>query len=331
MKFLIIGHELHSHTHSYIFNGIYRALKYMKYEVDWIYNDEQINKIKSEEIKYNLIITELYYNKNIPIIKDCIYIIQQPFLEQFYNVKLKLKKYYPKSKHIWNVENFPYYITDNYMDQILKDISTNNIILWRPYLVNNNNYNCKFNYDKYKVISTPWATDLLPEEINKNIENLKDIKSKNISNFIGMHLEHNDILKENLKKYNINYVNYGGTFNKDSNKNKSIEDNIKLIQESIIAPALQSNWQIENEYIPCRIFKNISYGKMGITNNKAVNKLFDNKLIYSKDIGELVKKGLEFEKKEDKFDKIKELMIEVRDNHTYINRINFILDLLKNK
>ena len=34
-------------------------------------------------------------------------------------------------------------------------------------------------------------------------------------------------------------------------------------------------------------------------------------------------------KPDDKFSIIKELMIEVRDNHTYINRINFILDFLK--
>ena len=104
---------------------------------------------------------------------------------------------------------------------------------------------------------------------------------------------------------------------------------MELIQESIIAPALQSEWQIENKYIPCRIFKNISYGKMGITNSKAVNELFDNKLIYSTNIEELVKQGLEFEKNKERFDKIKELMIEVRDNHTYINRINFILDFIK--
>ena len=33
--------------------------------------------------------------------------------------------------------------------------------------------------------------------------------------------------------------------------------------------------------------------------------------------------------RDDKFYIIKELMIEVRDNHTYVNRINFILDFLK--
>jgi len=67
----------------------------------------------------------------------------------------------------------------------------------------------------------------------------------------------------------------------------------------------------------------------GITNNKAVNKLFNNKLIYTIDIQDLVKQGLEFKNRNDEYDIIKELMIEVRDNHTYINRINFILDFLK--
>ena len=143
-----------------------------------------------------------------------------------------------------------------------------------------------------------------------------------------MPLQHNQILKDVLEKYGIEYKNYGGTFNKDSDKNKSFQENMQLIQESIIAPALQSGWQIANEYIPCRIFKNISYGKMGITNNKAVNKLFNNKLIYSENIEELIEQGLEFEKRNDKFYKIKELMIEIRDNHTYINRIQYIFNYL---
>jgi hypothetical protein len=42
-----------------------------------------------------------------------------------------------------------------------------------------------------------------------------------------------------------------------------------------------------------------------------------------------VKKGLEFNNKPEKNKIIKDLMIEVRDNHTYLNRINFILDFIK--
>jgi hypothetical protein len=68
---------------------------------------------------------------------------------------------------------------------------------------------------------------------------------------------------------------------------------------------------------------------MGITNSEAVYELFNKKIIYSKNIDELVQKSLEFNKNNDRFSIIKELMIEVRDNHTYINRINFIIDFLK--
>jgi len=65
MKILIIGHELHSHSHSYIFNGIYISLKYLDHKVDWIYTDEEINKIKNKNTNYDIILTELYYNKNV--------------------------------------------------------------------------------------------------------------------------------------------------------------------------------------------------------------------------------------------------------------------------
>lgn len=120
------------------------------------------------------------------------------------------------------------------------------------------------------------------------------------------------------------FDSYGGMFDTNSPYNKSFEENQQLIKESIISPALQNEWQVEQGYIPCRIFKNISYGKMGITNNKYVNELFDNKLIYDTNIETLVDKGLKFEQKEDKYDTIIELMKEVRDKHTYINRIDYI-------
>ena len=115
---LIIGHELHSHTHSYIFNGIYKALIALNYNVDWIQNDDDINKVKSlisSKIQYDIIITELYYNKNIPIIENCTYIIQQPFLELF-----------KKSDNS--------YETDDFMKSYFKNIPKQNIILWRPYM-----------------------------------------------------------------------------------------------------------------------------------------------------------------------------------------------------
>ena len=102
---------------------------------------------------------------------------------------------------------------------------------------------------------------------------------------------------------------------------------MELIQESILAPAFQEKWQVDNGYIPCRIFKNISYGKMGITNNSFVNELFNNKLIYGENIHETLDLALVNNNK----DKLISLMEEVRDRHTYVNRINLILHFLEKK
>ena len=53
--------------------------------------------------------------------------------------------------------------------------------------------------------------------------------------------------------------------------------------------------------------------------------LFDGKVLYDENLKELVKKGILFERLEDKNKYVKEFMEIVRDNHTYLNRIESIL------
>jgi hypothetical protein len=64
---------------------------------------------------------------------------------------------------------------------------------------------------------------------------------------------------------------------------------------------------------------------MGITNNPVVNELFNNLLIYDDNLIELIKKSLAFNYVPNKNEVIINLMKYVRDNHTYINRINTIM------
>jgi hypothetical protein len=340
-KIIIWGFELHNHTHSYIHNAFYTAFKYLQYNVYW-YNQDGYNNYPNENSPDNfdnsLFIVVGVESRKLPINESSFYIWHTsscPIDKEFNGTDYKI----PKCSIYKNITGIP--------KQNLLKLHT----LWKPCnnpkcndinngcnnwshdaweskikFYDNNNYyyyNCKYN-----IIYMPWATDLLPSQIQHNINNLENIKSYRISYFIGMELPHWTIFKNELLKYGINYINYGGTFDKHSENNKSVEENMRLIQSSIIAPSLQDEHQIIHEYVPCRIFKNISYGKMGLTNNITVNTLFDNKLIYSNNISELVKKGLEFENDSNKYAKIKLLMEEVRDHHTYINRINFILDFL---
>ena len=315
-KVIIWGHELHNHTHSYIHNAFYITFKHLNYEVYWFNKDGKNNyPINNYSVDFNntLYIVHGLESENLPL-NDTSYYIG-------HNVEWIGNEYKIPAKH-------------QSINQST-GIPCNNILSLQVYSIGCLNELCYENINYYRYTSDnncifiPWATDLLPHEIDDNIKNLDSFNIKNISNFIGMPLEHNSKLKNVLEKYNILYANYGGTFDIKSEKNKSVEENMRLTQESIIAPALQTEWQINNHYIPCRIFKNISYGKMGITNSKTVYELFNEKILYSDNIDELVKKSLEFNKRHDKNNIIRELMIYVRDNHTYINRINYILKFIK--
>jgi hypothetical protein len=78
-------------------------------------------------------------------------------------------------------------------------------------------------------------------------------------------------------------------------------------------------------YIPCRIFKNISYGQLGITNSWSVNDLFGGAIVYDSDI-----KNLFYKAQDQRSNKslVLEQMSYVKTNHTYLNRVAAILSIL---
>ena len=320
-KVIIWGHKLHDHTHSYIHYGWYKAFKYLGYETYWLNDDVDLSTLSIDFTNCFFIVHGLRVF-NLPIDQSNYYL--------FHNTHLKRKKY----------ENTIYYMPQKHKlyqnNQFLVNpkigLLKRNCIANQVYTKDCINRDMKkedlmYHYylePPHYMLYFPWATDLLPHEIDENIKNLEKKRIENISYFVGMSHSKWDIYKECLKNRGINYKNYGGTFNVNSDRNKSSKENMELIQKSRLAPALQTDWQVRAQYIPCRIFKNISYGKMGITNSLAVHKLFDEKLIYSENIEVLVDKSLEFEKRGDKYDVIKDLMKEVRDKHTYLNRIDYI-------
>ena len=96
-----------------------------------------------------------------------------------------------------------------------------------------------------------------------NINNISTIRNNRTNNifFIGQITNSWNQLKQLCQYNNIPFVKYGATFNNKDPRALSIEDNQKFIQQSFISPALQDELQIKDDYVPCRIFKNISYGK----------------------------------------------------------------------
>jgi hypothetical protein len=298
-KVIIWGHKLHTHTHSYIHYGFCKGFKHLQYDTYWFDNSDNTEDF---DFSGSLFITEGQVDKNIPLRDDCYYILHNIDQEKYKNSVLDKKKI------------------------LVIQVYTNDCVKRNELMVEPYTYFTKAeNDDSLSILYFPWATDLLPYEIEKNIEKLDNVKTINNVCFIGSQTEETEEIKKFCLYNKFGYVNAGGF----SKNNVNADTHQKMISESILSPAIQTKWQVENGYIPCRIFKNISYGKMGITNSETVFNLFEKKIIYNKDIVTALILGFQFEKNEtNKKEKIVELMNFVKEKHTYINRINLLLKYL---
>lgn len=298
-KVIIWGHKLHSHTHSYIHNGFFRAFNYLGYRTLWLDSADDVSKIDTSNALY---ITEGQVDKGLPIHADSFYVLHNCDSSK------------PQYKDLKAYGN--YCFIQVYVDSCLRLKNTEN---WGP---------CIYASFIDRVLYMPWATDLLPYEIEENKHKVQTIKKEQAIYWIGS-LGGGTFGNENEITPFVNACKSKGIKFQPYLQTKSVDDNIQLIQKSYLAPAIQGTWQVEQGYVPCRIFKNISYGAFGLTNSYRIYELFNKKIIYNSDTYQLffdgVKKLTESNFKND----LLELMDFVKDNHTYINRINTLLEFIK--
>lgn len=174
-----------------------------------------------------------------------------------------------------------------------------------------------------RVTDIYWATNLLPPEIEANKKKACLLnESSRVINWVGTVWDGRfgnrpelDAFSRAGAMHGINFVHH---------KNVSLEENVRLIQESYFAPAIVGSWQHSVGYVPCRIFKNISYGHYGVTNSEAVNRIFDGRLIHNNDTGLLFSDAVR-ELRRRSVDELCELMDYVSANHTYLNRLDQLL------
>lgn len=308
-KVVMWGHKLHSHTHSYIHNAFFRAFSHMGYKTYWFDDKDDVSNF---DFSNSLFITEGSVDKNIPLREDCFYILHNCYRDKYEKL----------------IENKRTITLQVYTDSCRK--YPDNIEV-EPFIF----YNVPG-----RAIYFPWATDLLPHEIDI----IKDqVKNKFYNNFLhrsnlivwvgtiggGEFGNENEInpFKRACKEHKIKFIHRDPW-----HKGTSLQENIKFMMDSYIAPAIVGTWQERVGYIPCRIFKNISYGNFGVTNCKRAYELFEGKIIYNKNTYQLFYDTKNFLQKAT-FQDLENQMNFVRDNHTYINRINSLLkfiDMLNN-
>jgi hypothetical protein len=170
----------------------------------------------------------------------------------------------------------------------------------------------------------PWGTDLMPDEIDPDNNMFRRQRSKDVW-FIGTYGDGNFGNKPQLDAFSNACRNRGMNFHIAGGM--STADARAKTENSYLAPSLQGQWQVTNCYIPCRIFKNVSYGQLGITNNPRVHELMEGMTVYDQDMALLLTKAIELIDSERGEDVVRKSMKLVRDKHTYVSRIKKLLSL----
>ena len=316
-KVVIWGHPLYSHTHSYVHEAYYRAFKSLGYDVYWFHDGEY-----PEDFDYNncLFIGEGYADKKIPINDSSCYLIMycpSP-------VKYKEAERYIDVR--MSAVNFKDHIQEYSLDK-----TTATKLGPACYFVPKtsdkvrvkNDYH-DYEMDDYDKLYISWATNLLPDEFED--EDLY-LERENAIYYCGTISAQG--VCENYSKWmpflkacqenNIRFIHNDPWANP-----LSMGDVINRTQSSILGIDIRGPQHLKQGLLTCRVFKNMSYGHLGLTNSPAVYEELDGNCIYNDDTEQLFYDGM---RNRENYDLIRTGMQFVKENHTYINRVNSILSI----
>jgi hypothetical protein len=301
----------------------------MRPGAEWLDNGDERNM---NDYSNTLFITEHNPAKQLPVRDDCFYVVHgmndnARCLDHFKGTNKRLSwNVYHDYSHVYGTQGNP--VNDHVIGVPLTQC------MWIGEEVPL--------YPKENHMDFRWATDLLPHEIEANkpskILGIGDgyakkadtpAKERNGSAskviwYVGTQWWVN---QRELNQFKKACDEDGVEFKPVGAGQKgviSVQKNIELVRESFFAPALSGSHHLTEGYVPCRLFKNISYGMYGVTNNLRAHQVLGNMTIYNPDPYKLYFEARDRLSSMD----VKHLhtaMDFVAEKHTYVNRINSIL------
>lgn len=290
-KIVLWGHKSNLNTFYYIHYAYVKFFKYLGYDTHWFDDSDDVSKF---DFSNTLFFTEGQVDGKIPLRDDCFYVLHNCPDNKYSDL-------FSKNRCI---------IMQTYTDAILQY-----------------NYHkieeCVYGDYVGKCVYFPWATDLLPHEIEANKPTVAFNQNSKFVHWVGTvggeyfgNIDQITPFKKACAENGITFTN---------RMLVSAEENINLIKQSYMAPTIVGKWQHEVGYAACRIFKNISYGQFGITSSPRINELFQNKIIFNTDSYQLFYDArIRLESLQ--LSELYSLMDFVKNNHTFLNRINVILN-----
>ena len=333
-KIIVWGAKLDTgHTHSYVNLAIARAAQSMGIEVYWVDNRDNLD--------------ETFFDNSI-IISEQWHVFENPHSNQ-----LPLRK---SSCYVINYvgnkgpspanQNNPG--ADLYLGKVGKLIDFRFACDWGINGVEDKNYAYKFEKEKYLELGGGsayfekgenydklyafWGTDLLPDEID--FENRFHKHEEPKFAFFGGTIsppqgwgnpeDSNYYLFQTFIE-ECRKVNFPFYYNDPRQRPLDTPALQKLVLDSFVPLDIRPNNHLANGYIPCRSFKNTSYGQLIISNSKAVYDFFEGDVAYSSNPAELLHVAIEMQNDPKTKDKILNTMKIVKEKHTYVSRIRDII------
>uniref|UniRef100_A0A6C0I449 Glycosyltransferase n=1 Tax=viral metagenome TaxID=1070528 RepID=A0A6C0I449_9ZZZZ len=328
-KVIVWGFPLHTHTHSYIHYGWDKTFRHLGHETHWFHDNAEIPA--GFDFTNCLFLTEGYADDKIPINDSSIY---------FVHIARRPEKYVGKVKRFIEIRYLVDSIVDcNYNYALDKD-ACQKISDCTYYEKLHDNGGLAKHHDnpikmEYECIYTCWATDLLPHEIvDENVELERDNKIYWFGTSNHLNTREIALFNNECRKNNVEFVA------NDPWKNPLPFEVVQAYtMRSLMAPDFRSSGDPRKialgetgtchkftGYIPCRLLKSISYGHLGITNSQHAYELLEKKVVYNDDEAALFYDAM---KELKNYDLIKEQMAIVREKHTYVNRVNDLLAVLR--
>jgi len=305
-------------TISYVWESFFKAFQYLGFETYW-FPDERVDNF---DFNNCIFLSEAYQDNFIPLNKSSIYFVHCAYnpvkyigqVGKFIDLRYNLKKI--------NHPNYIYEIEKDKLEKIGKgcyyEPSTNKMVRLK-------NGRVDYEIDDFDKLYLSWATNLMPNEINEEDVYLE--RSNKIY-FLGTLSKDGDYANKYLidqfaaeaRKNNVEFV-----INNFYDRQLSDSDYIKLCKESLLGFDVRCKAHVDWGHIPCRLYKNISYGHLGMTNSLESYNELDGYCVYNPNVSELFHDCMA--KRKD-YDFIREGLLYVKDNHTYVNRVKSMLTVI---
>jgi hypothetical protein len=296
-KIIIWGLKTKWHTHRFVFEAYYKVFKKCNIPVIWVDDEKKYQDIVE---KNDLIFTASGMTGKI---------VPEKFSLSDYNVPIR---------------DDVYYCLHAEKDFFIQRIKAEKHLVLKFYSNESEKYQKIYeavHFDSAtRTLYQPWGTDLLPEEFKKPTFN----KNKfvfwvgSIWNDKNNHgnLEEISAFRKILKNNNLWFIHV-----------RFIPNfiNTLLVRISRLAPAIGGRRQVETNYLPDRMFKNISYGQLGFSNIEKFNNIFKDCNIYDKDMSIMTEKILSLSK--DEYINMIKKQQDICKKYTTLDHLNNILKL----